>query len=54
MEDLDLLLDLGGRLRALEQDLDALGPRVLLPVDRFEPFRRDLEAEEEATRIVTT
>src|SRR5439155_14083107 len=40
VEDRDLLLDLGAQLAALEQDLDELGPLVLLAIDRLEAIGR--------------
>ena len=40
VEDPDLLVDLGARLGLLEENLDELGPLVLLRVDRLEPSGR--------------
>src|SRR5262249_48620014 len=40
VEDIDLLVDAGPELGALEEDLDQLGPLVLLRVDRVEAIAR--------------
>ena len=40
VQDRELLLDRRPELAALEQDLDQLGPSVLLGVDRLEPVAR--------------